>query len=223
VVCVERHGHAQPEGNRIDVHDGDRSGHGHVPDHHDRELERLAQAATRGDRNALDAFLTAIHPPLTKYCRAKLGGSTGILTADDVVQDVMIAVCDALPRFRPEGTVMAFVFGIARFKIVDAFRSGGRDHSTPSDTIPERPDLDPGPELAAVLATELVRLKAALAVLPEHHREIIVLRIALSYTAEEVATLLNMTAGAVRVTQHRALTRLRALLADPVPQDEQDG
>lgn len=206
------------------MHDGDGSGHEHDPDHHhnddNHELERLARSAAAGDRVALGAFLAAIHQPVVRFCRGRLGGSTGILTADDVVQDVMLAVCDALPRFRPEGTVMAFVIGIARFKVVDAFRASGRDHSTPSDTLPERPDTDPGPELAAVLATELVRLKAALAALPDHQREVIVLRVALRYSAEEVAQMLGTTAGAVRVTQHRALARLRTLLADPVPRDE---
>ncbi|WP_300009113.1 sigma-70 family RNA polymerase sigma factor [Pseudonocardia sp.] len=199
------------------MHDPDGSGDEHGPDHHDGALERLARLAATGDTAALRTFLSEIHPPVVRFCRGKLAGSTGILTADDVVQDVMLAVCDALPRFRPEGAIMAFVIGIARFKIVDAFRASGRDQSTPSESMPERPDTDPGPELAAVLATEVVRLKAALALLPDHHREVIVLRVALRYTADEVAGMLDTTAGAVRVTQHRALARLRTLLSDPVP------
>jgi RNA polymerase sigma-70 factor (ECF subfamily) len=202
------------------VHDGDESGYERDPDHHNRELERLVRLASTGDAAALRTFLDTIHPQIVRFCRARLGGSSGILTADDVVQEVMIAVCAALPRFRPDGTVMAFVIGIARYKVIDAYRASGRDHSTPRDTMPEEADADPGPELAAILATETVRLRAALDLLPDHHREVIVLRIALNYSAEEVARLLGTTAGAVRVTQHRALGRLRTLLADPVPQDE---
>ncbi len=184
------------------------------------DLERLARRAATGDRAALSAFLAAVHAPVVRFCRARLIGSSGIVTADDVAQDVLLAVCDALPRFRPEGAVMAFVFGIARFKIVDAFRAGGRDHSTPSDSLPDHADLGPGPELEAVLSTETVRLKEALAQLSDHHREVIVLRVALGYSGEEVANILGTTAGAVRVTQHRALNRLRAMLADPVPREQ---
>lgn len=190
------------------------------PARRDEDLERIARVAATGDPAALAAFLAAIQAPVVRYCRTKLIGSSGILTADDVAQDVLLAVCDALPRFRPEGAVMAFVFGIARFKIVDAFRAGGRDHSVPSDALPDHADVDPGPELGAVLATETVRLKAALAQLSVHHREVIVLRIALGYSGEEVAQFLGTTAGAVRVTQHRALQRLRAMLADPSADDE---
>jgi RNA polymerase sigma-70 factor, ECF subfamily len=186
----------------------------------DAEIERLAIAARSGDPRALNAFLGAIQGQVLRYCRSKVAQG-GTLTAHDVAQDVLYAVCDALPRYQPEdgGSVMAFVLGIARFKIVDAFRAGGRDRSVPMEIVPDRPDLDDGPELAAIRATETVRLREALAQLAEHHREVIVLRIGLSYSAEEVARLLGTTAGAVRVTQHRAMAKLRALLNDPVPED----
>ena len=49
--------------------------------------------------------------------------------------------------------------------------------------------------------------------LPEHHREILVLRLALGLSAVETAQTVGSTSGAVRVTQHRALTRLRELVA----------
>lgn len=192
---------------------------GSGPGDRDAEIERLAIAARGGEPRALDAFLRAIEGQVVRYCRAKLSvGSRH--TAHDVAQDVLYAVCDALPRFQPgSGPVMAFVMGIARFKVVDAFRAGGRDRSIPVDVVPDRPDPDGGPELAAVLATETDRLRGALGHLAEHHREVVVLRIALGYSAEEVARQLGTTAGAVRVTQHRALAKLRALLADPVSEE----
>lgn len=184
-------------------------------DSSDDDLERLARLAGAGDRAALDEFLRLIWQPVVRYCRSKLIGSTGTSTADDVAQEVLLAVCDALPRYRPDGSsVMAFVFGIARFKLVDAFRASGRNHSVPSDSLPENADPDPGPELAAVLATEVVRLRVALKKLLPHHREVLVLRVGLRYSAEEVARMSGTTAGAVRVTQHRALAKLRGILND---------
>lgn len=187
----------------------------------DDELERLARRAGAQDRAALDEFLRRIKGPVIRYCRSKLVGSTGTHAADDVAQEVLLAVCEALPRYRPGGSsVMAFVFGIARFKLVDAFRAAGRNHSVPSDSLPENPDPEPGPELAAVLSTEIVRLRAALQQLIPHHREVLGLRIAMGYSGAEVAALLNTTPGAVRVTQHRALAKLRAILSDmAAPED----
>ncbi|MBW0115979.1 sigma-70 family RNA polymerase sigma factor [Pseudonocardia abyssalis] len=189
----------------------------------DPELERLARLAGQGDRGALEEFLCRIKLPVIRYCRSKLLGATGAQGPDDVAQEVLLAVCDALPRFRPDGTsVMAFIFGICRFKIVDAYRASGRDRSTPSDTLPDNADDDPGPEHAAILSTEVVRMIRAMARLPENHREILHLRIGLGYPAEEVARLLGTTAGAVRVTQHRAMVKLRRLLAENLADEEED-
>lgn len=188
---------------------------GTVPDSRDEEIERLALEARGGEPRAVDAFLRAIQGQVLRFCRARLPPG-GRQSAHDVAQDVLYAVCDALPRYQPGGgPVMAFVLGIARFKVVDAFRAGGRDRSVPVDAVPDRPDTEDGPESAAVLATEADRLREALARLPDHHREVVVLRVGLSYSGEEVAQLLGTTAGAVRVTQHRALAKLRALLAEP--------
>ena len=190
------------------------------PGDRDAEIDRLAAAARSGEPRDVNAFLRAVEGQVVRYCRSKLPTS-GPHTAHDVAQDVLYALCDALPRYEPNGgSVMAFVLGIARFKIVDAFRAGGRDRSVPVEAVPDRPDLTAGPELAAVLSTETDRLRAALAQLGEYQREVVVLRVGLGYSGEEVARLLGSSAGAVRVTQHRALTRLRALLADPVDDGE---
>lgn len=199
-------------GRRRDRHRGD--------DREDLELDDLALLAGAGDRAALDQFLRRIRPPVIRFCRSKLLGSIGAQGPDDVAQEVLLAVCEALPRFRPDGpSVMAFVFGIARFKLVDAFRAGGRDRSVPSDALPEAADDDPGTEHAAVLSTEIVRLRLALDQLHPHHREVIGLRVAMGYSGAEVAALLGTTPGAVRVTQHRAMVRLRVLLADAAVED----
>jgi RNA polymerase sigma-70 factor (ECF subfamily) len=49
--------------------------------------------------------------------------------------------------------------------------------------------------------------------LPEAQREILTLRVAAGLSTEETASALGMSAGAVRVAQHRALGRLRTMMA----------
>ena len=49
--------------------------------------------------------------------------------------------------------------------------------------------------------------------LPDAQREVLVMRVAMGYSAEETARTVGSTPGAVRVTQHRAMLRLRTLLA----------
>jgi RNA polymerase sigma-70 factor (ECF subfamily) len=42
---------------------------------------------------------------------------------------------------------------------------------------------------------------------------VLVLRVAMQFSAEETARAVGSTPGAVRVTQHRALTKLRTMMA----------
>lgn len=174
----------------------------------------LVRRAADGDRAAVAALLTDVRPRLVRYCRARLGRIGGAYTtADDVAQEVCLAVLKALPRYREQGRPFsAFVFAVAAHKVVDAQRAAVRDSAvTVTDTPLERPDAAPGPEQQA-LATDLARqLSVLLQRLPDAQREIITLRVAVGLTAEEVGAILGMSAAAVRVAQSRALARLRTL------------
>ena len=180
----------------------------------DAELNDLALLAAAGDRPALDRLLTHIRPMVVQYCRARIGnGLLGSQAAEDVAQDALLAVCGALERWRPEKRVMSFVYGIASNKVVDAYRAAGRDRSVPTEGVPDSPDPSPGPEQSALMGSEVAELRAMLDELPSHHREVLVLRLALGMSAVETAAIVGTTSGAVRVTQHRALGRLREMIA----------
>jgi RNA polymerase sigma-70 factor, ECF subfamily len=180
----------------------------------DAELNRLAVLASGGDRTAMDQLLGHIRPMVVHYCRARIGhGQLGAQSAEDVAQDTLLAVSGALVRWRPEKRVMAFVHGIAGNKVVDAYRAAGRDHSVPTDVVPDAPDVEHGPEQAALHGSLVAELRGLLDELSENHREILVLRVALGMSAVETAHIVGSTPGAVRVAQHRALTKLRELAA----------
>ena len=53
-------------------------------------------------------------------------------------------------------------------------------------------------------------------------REVLVLRIAVGLSAEETAQVVGSTPGAVRVTQHRALNRLRRIIGGQFEVDPED-
>ena len=56
-------------------------------------------------------------------------------------------------------------------------------------------------------------LRVLLAHLTPRQREVLVLRLAVGVSAEQTAEAIGSTPGAVRVTQHRALLRLRRIIA----------
>jgi len=177
------------------------------------DLASLARRAVIGDDDAAGALLSRLRPLVLRYCRARLGrsgrGSYG--TADDVAQEVCLAVLTALPGYRDLGRPFtAFVFGIAAHKVADAHRAAARDISIPADALPERVDEAAGPEDMAVATENAALAHALLATLPPQQREVMVLRVAVGMSAQETGAVLGLTPGAVRVAQHRALVRLRA-------------
>ena len=173
--------------------------------------EELVTRAMTGDRVAVADVITTIRPLVVRYCRARLGRfDRSSVSADDVAQEVCLAVLTALPGYRVQGRpFLAFVYGIASHKVIDAHRAATRNRSEPVSDVPDRVESGDGPEqhtLRVELSEEMGRL---LEKLPEKQREILVLRVVVGLSAEETAEAVGSTPGAVRVAQHRALARLR--------------
>jgi RNA polymerase sigma-70 factor, ECF subfamily len=175
-------------------------------------LRDLTALAARGEATAIESLLEQIRPMVVRYCRARLVQISGHYhVADDVAQEVCIAVLSALPRYRDMGRPFAsFVFGIASHKVADAMRNAAR-LAIPTEDLPDGPDNGPGPEETVVAFIEAERARALLARLPQNQRELLVLRVVTGMSAEETGHALGMSPGAVRVAQHRALARLRAI------------
>jgi RNA polymerase sigma-70 factor, ECF subfamily len=178
-------------------------------------MQGLAARAVEGDAQAAESLLGAVHRMVHRYCRARLARFPGAEhAADDVAQEVCIAVLGALPRYRDMGRPFAsFVFGIASHKIADALRSAIRA-AVPTEDLPDGPDERPGPEETVVRYIEAERARDLLDRLPDHQKELVLLRVVAGLSAEETGNVLGMSAGAVRVAQHRALARLRAMASE---------
>lgn len=180
----------------------------------DEQFRQLVDAAVNGDQAAIQRVLESIRPIVMRYCRARVGRlDRSFASADDVVQEVCLSVISALPGYRDQGQpFLAFVYGIAQHKVADAHRAAARNRSLPVPEVPDRPETVAGPE-QRVLQDELkTTMDRMLAVLSDKQREIVLLRVVVGLSAEETADLVGSTPGAVRVAQHRALTRLRKLM-----------
>jgi RNA polymerase sigma-70 factor (ECF subfamily) len=180
------------------------------------DLQELSSRAVRGDAAATERLLRIVHRMVRRYCRARLARFPGAdHTADDVAQEVCIAVLSALARYRDEGRPFeAFVYRIAANKVADAQRSFYRA-AVPYAELPDGPDGADGPEELVERAADVQQARDLLSTLPENLRELLTLRVAVGMSAEETGRALGMSAGAVRVAQHRAMQRLRTLIDVP--------
>ncbi|TDQ05031.1 RNA polymerase sigma factor ShbA [Labedaea rhizosphaerae] len=188
---------------------------GHEDEEPQDVLSPMVDAAMAGDQRALDGLITQIRPLVIRYCRSRLGRVEHAYgAADDVAQEVCIAVCKALPTYRKLGRpFLSFVYGIAAHKVADARRAAARDRTEPTDQSLDRICAEAGPELLAEREDSAQQLAGVLTVLTDKQREILLLRVVLGQSAEEAAEVMGSTPGAVRVAQHRALSRLRKILA----------
>ncbi|MFE6921060.1 sigma-70 family RNA polymerase sigma factor [Nocardia sp. NPDC057663] len=177
------------------------------------ELDALIAPAAAGDRDAVAEIVRLVHPLVRRYCSARMG-ATGHLTvtADDVAQEVLMATVTAIPRYRDQGkSFLAFVYGIAANKVSDAFRRA-KHTAYPMAELPDTASGSAGPEEWALARERGVATRELMQVLAPNHREVLVMRIVLGWSAAQTAEAIGTSPGVVRVMQHRALNKLRAEL-----------
>ena len=134
-------------------------------------------------------------------------------TPEDVAQEICLAVATSIDRYNDTGRpFMAFVYGIAFNKVADAHRSMARDKLSPVEEVPDTEVATITPEDAAMVSVGSNAVRALLDSLNEKARDIVILRVFVGLSAEETAEIMGSTPGAVRVAQHRALTKLRKQL-----------
>ncbi|MBO0707826.1 MAG: sigma-70 family RNA polymerase sigma factor [Candidatus Dormibacteraeota bacterium] len=121
--------------------------------------------------------------------------------AEDLVQEVALK---AVPRLRPEASaasVRGYLFAIARTELA---RFWGRRFALPEEILREDLIWDEGDD-GDREAYAIRMVKRVLSRLPARYARVLELRFLHGYSAAEIADELGSTAGAVRVTQLRAL------------------
>jgi RNA polymerase sigma-70 factor (ECF subfamily) len=164
-----------------------------------------------GDMKTAAAHLMRRHgTEVYRYCRIGLHDAQ---IADDVHQQVFIDVLRALSSFQRRSTLRAWLFAIARNRMLDAAKARRRAKARVVEADPgDPPDPRPGP--GAVI--DDLRLEQALveclAQLDEPSRTAVVLRYQQGFTFEEMAAICNEKPGTLAARVSRALPRLRALI-----------
>ena len=179
---------------------------------HSPDFQDELRAAQTGDERAFASLYRAVQPMLLRY----LGGLTHNLadgTADDVAAETWVQVVRGLGRFRgDEQGFRAWVFTIARAKLVDARRRASR-LPVPEDVEQRLADVAvPSAAEAVELLFTTERALALVRSLPMAHAEVVLLRYVAGLEVKETARILGKGEGAVRVTAHRALRRLEEML-----------
>ena len=194
-------------------------------------------ALRAGDEHTFRDLFARTYPKMKRVARSYVASDA---VAEEIIQDTWIAIITSINRFEGRSALGTWMFSIlinqarchrarerralpfcsvaradAEERAVDPDRFQKDDEAWPGHwATPPRPWQKPERRLLSLEAR--VRLKDALAQLPERQRLIVTLRDVEGLTADEVCDLLDLSQENQRVLLHRGRSRLRAFLEEYV-------
>lgn len=167
------------------------------------------------DRRDRDAFgrLFDYFGPRLKAMLMRSGMRDG--SADDVVQDVMLAVWHKAAQFDPHrADASAWIYRIARNRQIDLVR---RRPLPMPETVEEPEDTEPDPAQMLALEEEATLLRAAIARLTPEQGRVIQQAYIEDLTHSEISQISGLPLGTIKSRIRLGLERLRRELKDLTP------
>lgn len=131
--------------------------------------------------------------------------------AEDVTQDVFADAARALATFQPgEGPPIAWLYAVARRRLIDQARRHARRHEVsgePALELVADPPAEYGPDVAEALRSGIERL-------PRLQQEVVLMKLVQGRSFAEIASALDAGEGACRMRFLRGLEQLRAFLEE---------
>lgn len=188
-----------------------------------RDAPAVADDAEIIERSWLDpeqfAVLFDRHAPLIhRYAARRIGREA----ADDVVAETFLAAFRNRRRYdRDHPDARPWLYGIATRLVGQHRREEQRQYRIMQAMVPDREVPGHADRVAADETARSVRgqLAAAIASLPDHDRDVLILILWEQLSYDEAASALVIPVGTVRSRLSRARSRIRAALAAAGPSD----
>ncbi len=168
-------------------------------------LKALFVGGLAGDADAYRLFLQELTRHLRGYLRRRIPQLHD--DVEDLVQEILLAVHNARHTWRPDEPLTAWVHAIARYKLMDFFRSRSRRESL-NDPLEDHTDLFATPDDEPAQARR--DIGKLLDQLPDKQRLPIVHVKLEGRSVVEAAQLTGLSESAVKVGIHRGLKALAA-------------
>ena len=163
----------------------------------------LVAAASAGDREALRDLLAAAQPDIRRYARRSCRSTSD---AEDAVQETLFVLYRHLASLRQASHISTWLFTVVRRQCQRLSRSM---LGTPVDLAQVADD-----GRLALRPTADLRIDVANAIqsLPDHYRQVVLLRDVKELTINEIAQRLGLTREAAKARLHRARQLIREYL-----------
>ena len=170
----------------------------------------VLERAQDGDERAVEILIERALPPVRRWARGRLPRyARADANTEDVVQDALLRTLRGIKRFqhRTVGGLQAYLRQAVVNRVRDLIR-GSRRRGPAGEGLAEPADWRPSPLEEVITRQQLDLFLDALSRLRPADRQVIVWRIELGYTADEIATKLGKSTAAAGMTITRAIARL---------------
>jgi len=173
--------------------------------------EHLVSIATRRDKEAFSKLFAHYAPRIKSYLMRQGANQA---TAEELSQEAMVSVWRKADRFDPtKASAGTWIFTVARNLRIDALRKERRPSFDPEDPA-FVPEAEISPDRAVEVGETQVKIKAAIAELPEEQAEVIRLSFYQDKAHGEIAEELNLPLGTVKSRLRLAMRRMRTALGE---------
>lgn len=175
-------------------------------------LPEYVRRAKEGDTEAFAKVYDMFFDQVYRYTAFRVPKEV----AEDLVADVFVKAWEKLHTYTERKNVpfSAWLFRIARHTVIDAYRT-----HRGFDEVPETlSDSDVFNKADTKLGRDemLQIVNKALDKIPERYREVLLLSYMADLPHSEIARVLRLTEGAVRILKHRALKKLEDHLPENI-------
>ena len=173
----------------------------------------LVQAFCNGQEAAFEVLVDRHGAAVKSYALRLLRSHE---EAEEVYEETFIRLVREQGRWEGRAALRTWLFTIAHRQCIDILRKRRvQSRAEPKlVAMAEMRSVTPSPEARAALGEEADRLEAALGMLPERHREVLLLRAIHGLTGAETAAVLGLEEGQVHSQLSYARKRLARLLEE---------
>ena len=174
----------------------------------------ILDRAKRGNWAAAQALVARVTPSVRRWARGRVPPHVRQhANTEDVVQDAVLNLLKGIKRvrYRSVGELQAYLRTSVVNRIRDLMR-GTRRRGIPLELGEALRDGAPSPLETAIMRQELSAFLAALQRLRPADRQVIIWRIEIGYSVDEIAERLGKSKGAAAMTVSRAMARLASEL-----------
>ena len=171
------------------------------------KIESLVERAACGNFEAFGELYSVYLDKIYRYVFYQINDK---MTAEDITEDVFVKAWKAIKSCKGKSnTFRSWLYRIAHNHLINTLQKSQRYTSIEKENLVDIRD----PKLEIDILLERQELAEVITCLPQNQKQVIVLKFIEGMDNREIGKIMNKSEGAVRISQMRALARLRQILS----------